>query len=79
MEIHLLVSSQRLNFFANGGSISAKLVIPALLPCLGLDMLDDHSLCPVQARKVFMAKTEDKHKNKKLLFISYMAMNEIFI
>ena len=34
-------------------------------------MSEDRSLCLVQALKVYLTKTEDKRKNKKLLFISY--------
>ena len=45
-----------------------KLVIPALFPRLGLE---DHSLCPVRALKIYMAKTENKRKNKELLLISF--------
>ena len=48
-----------------------KLVIPVLLPLLGLNMSEDWFLCPVQAIKVYLAKTEDKPKDKELLFISY--------
>ena len=48
-----------------------KLVFPDILPRLGLDMSEDHSLCPVQALKVCLARTGDKCKNKELLFISF--------
>ena len=34
-------------------------------------MLEDRSLDLVCALKVYLAKTEDKCKNKELLFISY--------
>ena len=34
-------------------------------------MLEDRSLCLVWALKVYLAKTENKHKDKELLFISY--------
>ena len=34
-------------------------------------MSEDHSLCFVQALKVYLAKTKDKRMNKDLLFISY--------
>ena len=54
-----------------GAQSLQKLVIPALLPRLGPDMSDDCSLCPVRALKIYLTKTEDKCKNKELLFISY--------
>ena len=42
-------------------------------------MSEDSSFCPVQARKVCLAKTGDKCKNKELLFISNkMASKETF-
>ena len=47
-----------------------KLVVPALLPCLGHDMSEHCSLCPVWALKVYLDKTKDKLKDKELLFIS---------
>ena len=34
-------------------------------------MSEDCSLCLVRALKIYLAKTEDKRKNKELLFISY--------
>ena len=34
-------------------------------------MSEDHSLSLVSALKVYLAKSEDKHKEKELLFISY--------
>ena len=39
-----------------------KLVVPAILPHLGLDMFEDCSLCLVQALKVCLAKTGNKNK-----------------
>ena len=48
-----------------------KLLFPALLPFLGLDMSEDCSLCPVRVLKVSFAKMEDKRKQKELLFIPY--------
>ena len=58
-------------FILEGTRSPQKLVIPAFLPGLGSDMLLDHSLCLVQALKVYLVKSEDKCKNKELLFISY--------
>ena len=37
-------------------------------------MLENIWLCWVQALQVYLAKTEDKHKNKELFFISYTKM-----
>ena len=34
-------------------------------------MSEDRSFCLVLALKIYLAKTEDKHKNKELLFIYY--------
>ena len=34
-------------------------------------MSEDRSLCPVRALKIYLAKTEDKRRDKELLFISY--------
>ena len=67
------VSSQRLNFALMGLNLCKSRLSqsPALLPCLGPDMSEECSLCPVQALEVYLAKTEDKCKNKELFFISY--------
>ena len=74
MEIHLPcfldpVSSHRLNF-ALKGSISAKLIIPAIFPCLGLDMSKDCSLCLVRALKVYLGKTGSSARTRS--FSSYL-------
>ena len=34
-------------------------------------MSEDRSLCLVRALKIYLAKMEDKRKNKELLFTSY--------
>ena len=39
-------------------------------------MSEDHSLCLVQALKVYLAKTEDKHKDKELLSIAYKEFHQ---
>ena len=48
---------------ARGTRSLQKLVIPTLLPRLGPDMSEDCFLCPVRGLKVYLAKTEDQHKN----------------
>ena len=75
MKIHHSVPLSRFHLqdtTTNQGACSLqKLVIPALLLHLGPDMSEDHSVCTVWVLKVYLAKTEDKRKDKELLFISY--------
>ena len=54
-----------------GAQSLLKLHIPALLPRLGPDMTEDHSLFPVRALKIYLARTDDKPKNRELLLVSY--------
>ena len=58
--IHLKVST----LHVNGLHLCKTMVIPDIFPCLGPGMSKDCSLCPVQALKVCLAKSEDKARTR---------------
>ena len=45
-------------------------VIPALTTMLDSSLVEDKSLCPVRALKVYLDKTKSMRKGKTLLFVS---------
>ena len=59
------------NQLALDGPDSIKLVvIPALTMMLDSSLVEDKSLCPVRALKVYLDKTKSMRKGKVLLFVS---------
>ena len=59
------------NQLASDGPDSIKLVvIPALTTMLDSSLVDDKSLCPVRALKVYLDKTKSMRTGKALLFVS---------
>ena len=55
---------------SDGPACVQPVVIPALAPGLDLDLLEDRSLCPVRALRIYLDRTKDSRKDKNLLFIS---------
>ena len=59
------------NQLASDGPDSIKpVVIPALTTMLDSSLVEDKSLCPVRALKVYLEKTKSMRKGKALLFVS---------
>ena len=59
------------NQLASDGPDSIKpVVIPALTTMLDSSLVEDKSLCPVRALKVYLDKTKSMRKGKALLFVS---------
>ena len=59
------------NQLASDGPDSIKpVVIPALTTMLDSSLVEDKSLCPVRALKVYLNKTKSMRKGKALLFVS---------
>ena len=59
------------NQLASDGPDSIKpVVIPALTTMLDSSLVEDKSLCPVRALKVYLDKTKSVRKGKALLFVS---------
>ena len=59
------------NQLASDGPDSIKpVVIPALTTMLDSSLVEDMSLCPVRALKVYLDKTKSMRKGKALLFVS---------
>ena len=59
------------NQLASDGPDSIKpVVIPALTTKLDSSLVEDKSLCPVRALKVYLDKTKSMRKGKALLFVS---------
>ena len=59
------------NQLASDGPDSIKpVVIPALTTMLDSSLVEDKSLCPVRALKVYLQKTKSMRKGKALLFVS---------
>ena len=59
------------NELASDGPDSIKpVVIPALTTMLDSSLVEDKSLCPVRALKVYLQKTKSMRKGKALLFVS---------
>ena len=59
------------NQLASDGPDSIKpVVIPALTTMLDSSLMEDKSLCPVRALKVYLDKTKSMRKGKALLFVS---------
>ena len=59
------------NQLASDGPDSIKpVVIPALTTMLNSSLVEDKSLCPVRALKVYLDKTKSLRKGKALLFVS---------
>ena len=59
------------NQLASDGPDSIKpVVIPALTIMLDSSLVEDKSLCPVRALKVYLEKTKSMRKGKALLFVS---------
>ena len=67
----LLRPSWLKNQLASDGPDSIKpVVIPALTTRLDSSLVEDKSLCPVRALKVYLEKTKSMRKGKALLFVS---------
>ena len=49
----------------------APVVIPALAPTLDKFLKEDRSLCPVQALRYYLDKTQDLRQGKELVFLSF--------
>lgn len=59
-------------FRSGGESVLRTITIPSLGHTLGRDLAEDRLLCPVRALKVYLARTKDLRKDKRLLFVSYL-------
>ena len=54
-----------------GPECVAPVVIPALAPTLDKSLKEDRSLCPVQALRYYLDKTQDLRTGKELVFVSF--------
>ena len=60
------------NQLARDGPASvAPVVIPALVPSLDKSLMEDKSLCPVQALRYYLDRTKDLRQGKDLVFVSF--------
>ena len=54
-----------------GPECVAPVVIPALASTLDKSLKEDRSLCPVQALRYYLDKTQDLRQGKELVFVSF--------